>query len=126
MAKKGERTLDAEGKWMCKNGHDKDVEGATHRGCNKCANIRRLKWQQDKQKAKGTFKGEQKEIPNLRALRQEFGLSVRALARNSGADRVSITHVEKGRRKAGYTTQRKLINYFAPLIAKKKKYGYRK
>lgn len=123
---KGERLLDADGRWMCRHGHDKNVVGTANSGmCKVCYNRCKTKYRHKNGYKREGYRGDPKAIPNLKIIRLNLGLSQKQLSRLSGVSKTTISHVEKGTRNAGYTTRRKLLEVLAPMLAKRREVGIR-
>lgn len=119
MTAKGTRSLDEQGRWMCKRGHDKNVTGVySQNRCRMCHMEFQRAWGKQKRKQNPEYSGERMEIPAeaFKNLRETFGFSQRQLAHLSGVSRTEIGCIEQGKRKPGWAVRRKLNLFFAPLI----------
>lgn len=105
----------------CPRGHVKSEVGVLATGgCVQCNRERGVAYGRRKRRENPGFRGAPVEIENLRAVREELGLSLRQVGLYVGLDKAHVCRLESGHHKATPETRRKILEGLAPLIVEKR------
>jgi DNA-binding XRE family transcriptional regulator len=119
----GVKKLTPDGRWLCVNGHDKNVVGVHRRNCALCHKKQSIASKKKKRREDPYFQGDNRGIPHLREVRMKLQLTQRELARLAQTSAAEISFIESGKRRPGRAVQKKIVKVIAELMERRRRVG---